>query len=187
MIALLLEHWNLLKAPLLYLSLFFKRHRDEYYRRLNLVRLEGDWEGWTDFYLDGVATIADEAVASARDLFNLVATDRARLLGLETASVSALRLLEQLPRHPIVTVASAVRLLDASKPTATRAIEVLAGVGILVETTGKRRDRSFAYRAYMECLSAGTELGPDQHQDLRRRPQAAGSRACDDVLSRPGR
>ncbi len=158
LIALLLEHWGLLKEPLLYLSLFFKRHRDEYYRRLNLVRLDGDWEGWTDFFLDGVATIADEAVASARHLFNLVATDRARLLGLEAASVSALRLFEQLPRHPIVSVTSAVRLLDASKPTATRAVEVLVGAGILVETTGKRRDRSFAYRAYMECLRAGTEL-----------------------------
>jgi Fic family protein len=173
LIALLLEHWNLLKAPLLYLSLFFKRHRDEYYRRLNLVRRDGDWEGWTDFFLDGVATIADEAVASARDLFNLVATDRARLLGLEVASVSALRLFEQLPRHPIVTVTSAVRLLDASKPTATRAIEVLANAGILVETTGKRRDRSFAYRAYMERLRAGTELdagakGPSSARWTRR-------------------
>ena len=83
MIALLLEHWGLLKAPLLYLSLFFKRHREEYYRRLNLVRLEGDWEGWIDFFLDGVATIADEAVASARELFNLVSADRTRLLGVE--------------------------------------------------------------------------------------------------------
>ena len=158
MIALLLEHWGLLKAPLLYLSLFFKRHREEYYRRLNLVRLEGNWESWIDFFLDGVATIADEAVASARELFNLVSTDRARLLGVESASVSALRLFERLPRQPIVTVASAMKLLDTSKPTATRAIEVLAEIGILVETTGKKRDRSFAYRAYMERLRTGTEL-----------------------------
>lgn len=157
-IALLLEHWGLLKEPLLYLSLFFKRHREEYYRRLNLVRLKGDWEGWTDFFLDGVATIADEAVASARELFNLVSTDRTRLLGVESASVSALRLFELLPRHPIVTVASAMRLLDTSKPTATRAIEVLTEIDILVETTGKKRDRSFAYRAYMERLRTGTEL-----------------------------
>ena len=158
MIALLLEHWGLLKAPLLYLSLFFKRHRQEYYRRLDLVRLEGDWEGWIDFFLDGVATICDEAVASARELFNLVGTDRTRLLGVETASVSALRLFERLPRCPIVTVASAMKLLDTSKPTATRAIEMLAGIGILVEMTGKKRDRSFAYRAYLERLRTGTEL-----------------------------
>src|SRR5579883_1137631 len=150
MIALLLEHWGLLKAPLLYLSLFFKRHREEYCRRLNLVRLEGDWEGWIDFFLDGVATIADEAVASARELFNLISTDRTRLLDIDSASLSVLRLFERLPRHPIVTVASAMKLLNASKPTATRAIDVLSEIGVLTETTGKKRDRSFAYRAYME-------------------------------------
>lgn len=161
LIALLLEHWQLLKAPLLYLSLFFKRHREEYYRRLNRVRLEGDWEGWTDFFLDGIATIADEAVTSARELFNLVSADRTRLLSTQSASVSALRLFEQLPRHPIVTVASTMKMIDASKPTATRAVEVLVEAGILVETTGRKRDRSFAYRAYMECLRAGTDL-PDR-------------------------
>ncbi|CDX30885.1 Filamentation induced by cAMP protein Fic [Mesorhizobium sp. SOD10] len=158
LIALLLEHWRLLKAPLLYLSLFFKRHREEYYRRLNRVRLEGDWEGWTDFFLDGIATIADEAVASARELFNLVSADRTRLLNTESASVSAIRLFEQLPRHPIVTVASTMKLIDASKPTASRAIETLTEVGILTETTGRKRDRSFAYRTYMECLRVGTDL-----------------------------
>ncbi|MGO4123859.1 Fic family protein [Inquilinus sp. YAF38] len=158
LIALLLEHWGLLRAPLLYLSLFFKHHREEYYRRLNLVRLEGDWEGWIDFFLDGVATISNEAVVSARELFNLIGADRARLLSAESASVSAMRLFEQLPRHPIVTVASAMKLIDASKPTATRAIEVLVEADILVETTGKKRDRSFAYRAYMERLRSGTEL-----------------------------
>ncbi|OWJ69052.1 Fic family protein [Inquilinus limosus] len=158
LIALLLEQWGLLKAPLLYLSLFLKRHREEYYRRLNLVRLEGDWEGWIDFFLDGVATISDEAVVSARELFTLVSADRARLLGTESASVSALRLFEQLPRHPIVTVASAMKLIEASKPTATRAIEALAEIGVLMETTGKKRDRSFAYRAYMERLRTGTDL-----------------------------
>ncbi len=159
LIALLLEHWGLLKAPLLYLSLFFKRNREDYYRRLSLVRLEGDWEGWTDFFLTGVATISNEAVASARELFNLVSTDRARLLGAEFASVSAMRLFEQLPRHPVVTVASAIKLIDASKPTATRAVETLVDLGVLVERTGKRRDRSFAYREYMERLRIGTELG----------------------------
>jgi Fic family protein len=158
LIALLLEQWGLLKAPLLYLSLFFKRHREEYYRRLNLVRLEGDWEGWIDFFLDGVATISDEAVASARELFGLVSTDRARLLGARSISVAALRLFEQLPRHPVVTVASAMKLVEASKPTAARAIDVLTDVGILVERTGKKRDRSFAYHVYMEHLRSGTDL-----------------------------
>lgn len=159
LIALLLEHWGLLKSPLLYLSLFFKRHREEYYRRLNLVRLEGDWEGWTDFFLDGVATIAGEAVAAARELFELVASDRAKIVSSPTASVSAIRLFERLPRHPIVSVGSAMKLLETTKPTATRAIESLVEAGILAETTGKKRDRSFAYQAYLERLRTGTDLG----------------------------
>lgn len=158
LISLLLEHWGLLKAPLLYLSLFFKRHRADYYRRLNAVRLEGDWEGWIDFFLDGVATIADEAIQSARELFALVNSDRSRLLELETASVSALRLFQALPRHPIVTVASSMKLIAASKPTATKAIETLLEQGILTETTGRKRNRSFAYAAYLSNLREGTDL-----------------------------
>ena len=158
LIGLLMEHWGLLKVPLLYLSLFFKRHREEYYQRLNAVRTEGDWEGWTDFFVDGVTTIADEAVASARDLFAAVSVDRARVLDQDTTSVSAARLFELLPNHPIVTVASAMRLTQTSKPTATRAINTLVMASILVETTGRKRDRSFAYRTYIDRLRTGTEL-----------------------------
>jgi Fic family protein len=158
LVTLLLDHWKLLTKPLLYLSLFFKRHREDYYRRLNAVRVDGDWEGWLDFFLDGVATIADEAVASARELFALVAKDRVRVLASEGMSIGALRLFELLPRHPIVTVASAMKMLDTTKPTAGRAVELLVGAGVLVEMTGKRRDRAYAYRAYLDRLKVGTEL-----------------------------
>lgn len=158
LVILLFEHWKLLTKPLLYLSLFFKRHRDEYYRRLTAVRTDGDWEGWIDFFLDGVATVADEAVTSARELFGLVAADRARVLGHEGMSVAALRLFELLPRHPVVTVASVMKLVDASKPTAGKAIDLLARAGVLHETTGKKRDRSFVYEKYLEQLRVGTEL-----------------------------
>jgi Fic family protein len=158
LISLLLENWGLLAKPILYLSLFFKRHQAEYYRRLGAVRTEGDWEGWLDFFLDGVATIADEAVTSARDLFALISADRTRVLGSGKTSVAAVRLFEALPRHPIVTVASAMALIDTSKPTAIRSIETLVDASILVETTGKKRDRSFAYQAYVNRLRVGTEL-----------------------------
>lgn len=158
LVTLLLEHWRLLTKPLLYLSLFFKRHREDYYRRLNAVRIEGDWEGWLDFFLDGVGTIADEAVASARELFALVAADRARVLAQEGMSVVALRLFELLPRCPVVTVASVMKLVKTTKPTAGRAIELLVAAGVLVETTGKKRDRSFVYRSYLDRLRVGTEL-----------------------------
>jgi len=158
LVTLLLEHWKLLPEPLLYLSLFLKRHRDEYYRRLTAVRVEGDWEGWIAFFLEGVATIADEAVTSAREIFALIAADRARVLGYHGMSVVALRLFELLPRHPVVTVASAIALVETSKPTAGKAIDLLVRAGVLAETTGKRRDRSFVYEKYLEKLRVGTEL-----------------------------
>jgi Fic family protein len=162
LVTLLLEHWKLLTKPLLYLSLFLKRHREHYYRRLNAVRVDGDWEGWLNFFLDGVATIADEAVASARELFALVAVDRTRVLAHGGMSVVGLRLFELLPRHPVVTVASVMKLVETTKPTAGRAIELLVAADVLVETTGKKRDRSFVYRAYLDRLRVGTELGGAQ-------------------------
>lgn len=158
LVSLLFEHWHLLSRPLLYLSLFFKRHRAEYYQRLMRVRTEGDWEGWLDFFLDGVATIADEAVATARELFVLVATDRERLLSSPEIAVATVRLFERLPTSPIVTTSTVMRLLNTTRPTAGRAIEALVGAGVLFETTGKRRDRSFAYDAYLKRLREGTEL-----------------------------
>jgi Fic family protein len=96
---------EVLTKPLLYLSLFFKRHRSDCYDRLGGVRTSGDWEGWTDFFLDGVATIADEAVTSARELFTLITDDRSRALDHAGTSVAAVRLFELLPRHPVVSVA----------------------------------------------------------------------------------
>jgi Fic family protein len=158
LVALLLEEWELLFQPLLYLSLFFKRRREDYYRALNRVRTDGDWEGWTVFFLEGVATIAEEAVQSARGLFALVSRDRARVLAGAKASVAAARLFELLPRHPVVTVPGAVKLLQATKPTAAKAIGVLEDLGIVVETTGRRRDRTFRYAKYVDRLRAGTEL-----------------------------
>lgn len=158
LVTLLLEHWRLLSRPVLYLSLFFKRHRSEYDRRLDAVRTDGAWEGWLDFFLDGVAVIATQAVTSARELFGQIAEDRARVLGQGTTSVAALRLFEALPRRPIVTVAAAMRLLVTTKPTVGRAIDALVDAGVLVETTGRKRNRSFSYQGYLDRLRVGTEL-----------------------------
>ena len=122
------------------------------------MRIDGDWEGWIDFFLHGVATIADEAVASARELFALVGADRTRVLSHEGMSIIALRLFGVLPRHPVVTVAAAMKLVETTKPTAGRAIELLVNAGVLAETTGKKRDRSFVYQTYLDRLRVGTEL-----------------------------
>ncbi|MCU0726885.1 MAG: Fic family protein [Planctomycetes bacterium] len=160
LIALLLEHWKLLREPLLYLSLFFKQHRAEYYRRLDGVRRQGDFEGWLAFFFEGTAVVAEEAVTAIRDLFALVTTDRARVLSAETTSVMAVRLFELLPEHPIVTIGRAVELLGTTKPTANKAVSALVNAGVLVETTGRRRDRAFGYAAYLDRLRAGMEV-PD--------------------------
>jgi Fic family protein len=158
LITLLLEHWKLLSSPLLYLSLFFKRHRAEYYRLLGEVRRTGDWEAWMSFFLEGVETTADEAVIAAREAFALVTEDRHRLLVAPGASVMAVRLMDQLPTHPVVTIPAVVKLLKTTKPTAGKAVHLLEDLGVLTETTGKQRDRSFVYAGYLEKLRVGTEV-----------------------------
>lgn len=160
LVTLLLEQFGVLSSPLLYLSLYFKRHRGEYYRRLSAVRTDGDWEGWNRFFLEAVATIADEATASARDLFTQVGRDRQRVLDAGSSTVTAMRLFERLPEHPIVTVAGVTEMLDTTKPTAGKAVTALVDAGVLVETTGRKRDRTFSYAAYLDVLRVGTE--PDR-------------------------
>jgi Fic family protein len=158
LIALCLEEWRLLTEPLLYLSLFFKRHRREYYDRLGAIRTHGDWEGWIAYFLEAVAVVADEAVDLIGALFDLVEKDRKRYVGSNQATVVGVRLFEQLLHHPIVTVKSAARLCDTTKPTASKAITSLADSGILTETSGRRRDRTYTYRGYVDLLRTGTDL-----------------------------
>lgn len=157
LITLLLEHWKILDSPLLYLSLYFKRHRAEYYRRLDAVRTDGDFEGWLKYFLEGVAVIADETVATIQQIFAQINSDRIKVLSGGSTSVAGIRLFELLPTHPILTVAEVVRLLKTTKPTAAKAVTGLIEVGVLAETTGRRRDRAFRYEAYLNHLRAETE------------------------------
>ena len=156
LIAILFEHWGLLKAPILYLSLAFKRRRAEYYERLLEVRTKGDWEGWTSFYLDCVRESAEDGVNAARRIFNLLGKDRRALARHKAATVTAVRLFDLLPEHPIVTLPRAIKLLKTTKPTAGKAIDALCKAGVLRETTGKRRDRVYAYDAYLKVLTEDT-------------------------------
>lgn len=158
LVTLLLHHWGLLSQPLLYLSLFLKRHREEYYRRLDAVRASGDWEGWIAFFLEGVDVIASEATETARRLFALVNADRERLLATPAATVISLRLFELLPRHPILTVTRVMKLLDASRPAAGKAVGVLERAAILSETSGRKRNRTYSYGGYLDLLRTGTEI-----------------------------
>lgn len=157
LIALLVEHWGILQAPLLYLSVAFKRHRQDYYDHLNAVRVSGDWENWTRFFLDCVAEAAADAVTSAQRLHALTATDRQRVHAQPTTTVPAIRLFERLPSHPLVTLPRSCELLGVSKPTAIKALDALQAAGVLHEITGKRRDRVYAYQAYLQILAPDTQ------------------------------
>ena len=156
LIALLVEHWGLLKTPLLYVSLAFKRRRADYYRGLLDVRTQGDWEGWTAFFLDCVRESAADCVRAAQRLFELLGNDRRTVANHEAATLSAVRLFDLLPDHPIVTLPRAAKLLEASKPTAGKAIDALCRAGVLHETTGRQRDRVYAYGAYLNVLTEDT-------------------------------
>jgi len=158
LITLLVEHWGLLKSPLLYLSLAFKRHQPEYYRRLSQIRTAGDWEGWTEFFLACVREAADDGVDSATRIFALIDADRRRLIRNARTTVAGVRLHDLLIQNPMLTLARTTRLLKTTKPTAIKAIASLQKCGILHEISGRRRDRIYSYRAYLAILEKDTLL-----------------------------
>ena len=152
LIAALLEHWDLLPEPLLYLSGFFKQHQMEYYRRLSVVRVDGDWESWVSFFLEGVCVAAAEAEGSVIALASLIAADRRRLLASPKAGPASYRLFELLPMMPRFTVERVRQKLETTFPTANAAVKVLEELGIVAETTGQKTNRSYAYQAYIDLL-----------------------------------
>lgn len=154
LITLLAEYWKLLPSPLLYISLAFKRRQAEYYRRLSAVRTDGDWEGWTVFFLECVLESAENGVTTAQKLFALQGRDRQRLIHTASATVSAVRLFDALQKHPVITLAGVMKLLKTTKPTAAKAIAALQDAKILKETTGKLRDRVYAYHNYLSILTS---------------------------------
>lgn len=153
LIGALLEHWGVLPEPLMYLSGYLKQHQAEYYRRLSSIRVEGDWEGWIAFFLEGVATAAHQAERSIIAIASLIAADRRRLLDAPKTGPVSYRLFEALPMMPRFTIERVRQTLDTTFPTATAAVKVLEGLGIVTETTGQKKNRSYSYRAYIELLS----------------------------------
>lgn len=153
LVTLLVEHWGLLGQPLLYLSVAFKRRRAQYYTRLDAVRTQGDWEGWTRFFLECVAEAAGDGVRVATELHALVDRDRRAVTSMPGTTVAAIQLIGRLASTPVVTVPTVVELLGVSAPTARKAVELLEGGGILRETSGKQRDRVYAYEAYLNILT----------------------------------
>ena len=153
LIAALFEHWGLLAEPLMYLSGYLKQHQAEYYRRLSAIRTQGDWEAWVTFFLEGVAVAAGDAERNIIEVASLVAADRKRLLQSPKAGPASYRLFEMLPMMPRFTIERVRRQLDTSFPTATAAVKVLEGLGIVAEMTGQKKNRSYSYQAYVELLS----------------------------------
>ncbi len=157
LIAFTLHHGGVLSRPLLYLSLYFKQHRPDYYLLLDLVRVEGDWEAWLDFFLEGVEDTASNAVRTAQRLVELFKDDTARVQLVGRAASSALRVFNALCERPITTLNDLCQRTGLSFPTATNGIARLIHLGIVKELTGGRRNRVFAYDRYLAILNEGTE------------------------------
>lgn len=153
LIAALLEHWNLLAEPLMCLSGYLKQHQAEYYRRLSVIRIEGDWESWVSFFLEGVAVAAADAERSIIDIASLIAADRRKLLQSPKASPASYRLFELLPMMPRFTVERARQQLETTFPTANAAVQVLEQLGVVVEVTGQKKNRCYSYQGYVDMLT----------------------------------
>jgi Fic family protein len=166
LISLLLFNEGVLQQPILYLSLYLKQQRDEYYRLLQAVRTEGTWEEWLEFFIDGIRQTADQCVQTARSLAAMFQRDRDKIQRLGKAAGSALRVYEVLKRRPIVSIGKAAADANLSIPTVAKSLGHLETMGIVRETTQKSRGRRYVYGDYIALLNEGTEP----------RKQGAGSR-----------
>ncbi|MFW6151669.1 MAG: Fic family protein [Verrucomicrobiota bacterium] len=158
LIALLLSECGVLREPMLYLSLFFKTHRQTYYDLLNRVRMDGNWEAWLDYFAEAVTVTAGQAVDTVQRLENMARHDREQIQALGRATGSALQVHHELLRHPLDTSPALAHRTGLTALTVNRALEHLCNLGIVHELTGRKRNRIFSYAAYLAILNEGTEL-----------------------------
>jgi Fic family protein len=147
LITFLLCRRKVLRQPLLYLSVFLKAHRAQYYDRLTAIRNDGDWEGWISFFLRGVAEMSDSATVTARKIMELREQLRQREL-----PPAAARLLDRLYEQPVLSARTAEKLLKVQFATANRALEALENAGIVREVTGQQRNRRYRFDAYLNLF-----------------------------------
>jgi Fic family protein len=148
---------KVLIEPVLYLSLYFKIHRDRYYELLNSTRESGDWESWIEFFLEGVLAISKQASETAREILTLIENDRVQISGIGRGAHSALQIHRYLERKPLAVIPKIVKELKISTPTVTASLQRLKELGLVREITGKQRGRVFVYDAYLRILERGTE------------------------------
>lgn len=157
LITLLLCAQGVLQEPLLYLSLFFKMNRQQYYDMLNNIRLTGDWEEWIRFFIDGVQITSKQAVSTARDLTNLFNSDKKKIQDIGRSAGSTLRVHQHLSAKPLAQISDIAESTNLTLPTVASALERLQEMQIVKELTGYKRNRLFAYKKYLEILERGTE------------------------------
>jgi Fic family protein len=157
LVPLILHVDGLLERPLLYLSLHFKQHRDEYYAKLGRVRTEGDWEGWLAFFTAGVIDVAENAVTTAKRLVDLTQRNRERIRGVGRGAATALQVHEALQREPVTTIARLAARTNLSAPGATAALQRLVALDLVKEVSGRQWGRVYSYAPYVRLLSEGTE------------------------------
>lgn len=157
LIVLMLCDAGLLDQPSLYLSLFFKSRREDYYLRLDAVRTHGDWEGWLAFFFDGVTATSGQAVDTAQRLLRLFHEDRDTLRANGRMAGTALQLHEAFTQHPLLTTSRLGKDTGLSKPAIARGLAAMEADGIVREITGKQRYRIYAYQTYLDILSEGAQ------------------------------
>ena len=153
LITFILVHDDILKRPLLYLSYYFKRNRQEYYERLSNIRNKGDWEGWLKFFFKGVYEVSEQATETAQKIIALQEQDRIRC----SNNPNGLKLMDHLFMNPLVTIHEIRRVTGISDATAGRLIKQMTELGILNEITGYARNRKFLYKDYFNILKEGVE------------------------------
>jgi len=158
LITLMLCEQGILSVPLLYVSLFFKKNRKVYYDLLCGVRVDGDWETWLEFFADAVRVAAEESVTSIRQFLALVEQDTQRIAELGRASSSVLTVFKALQRMPVTTGPDLTAKTGLVATTVNTSLGLLENLGVVEEVTGRRRNRVYSYRHYIEILNRDMEL-----------------------------
>jgi Fic family protein len=157
LIALLLCQGGILDEPILYLSLYLKQNRDIYYNLLQEVRSNGTWETWLEFFLKGVNQCAKQAISTANSINNLFDQDQIKIQTLGRARFSCEHILNYMKRLPQINVSIIMNALNMTAPTARNSLNHMVKIGILEEISGKKRDKIYVYRNYLDILEEGSE------------------------------